>query len=77
MKKHKHLLCGIRHFGESAIDGGVAWAVYSNSMTDAEILRDTGWTAYNGGLGRYFTDSPFVKRGKYRAIITQRFGIDA
>ena len=65
---------GIKMFGESGMDGGIAWCVLESHVTDREI-RDR-WPAYSGGPGREFSHRAFIWRVKRRVLVTQVFGLD-
>jgi hypothetical protein len=56
-------------------ESGIDWQVYPPAMSDEDVLSD--WdSAFNGGPGRSFTNSPCLRRTGTRVLVTQFIGLD-
>lgn len=62
----------------SDLDGGVNWIVLTGCgrLSDQKIFSELGLSYYYGGIGRYFTEAPTIRRVKKRVLVKQNFGWD-
>ena len=70
---------GIKEFGGSDLDGGVAWAMFPCVLSRKRALVLAGIDYPDGdysGVGQYFSQAAGVQRTKRRTLVTQSFGWD-